>query len=118
MKRINIADKLGLISTHWDPKVIATYNDNDVMLVKFQGEFPFHKHDTTDDFFLVVQGEVTMDLEGAQSVTFGPGEIFIVPKGVVHRPRADVEAHVLLIEPKGEPNTGDSGRAPAAKDQI
>lgn len=118
MKSINLAEKLGLISTHWDPKVVASYNDNDVMLVKFQGEFPFHKHDTTDDFFLVIEGEVTMDLEGADSIVFGPGEIFIVPKGVVHRPRAEREAKVLLIEPKGEPNSGDSGRAPAAKDHI
>lgn len=118
MHKINIAEKLDLITTHWDPKVIASYNDNDVMVVKFQGEFPFHKHDTTDDFFLVIEGDVTMDYDGAESVSFGPGELVIVPKGQVHRPRAEREAMVLLIEPKGEPNSGDSGVPPAAKDHI
>ncbi len=115
---VNLAQKLALFDTHWDPKVVATYNENDVMVVKFQGEFPFHKHDHTDDFFLVVSGHVTMDYDDADSVTFGPGELVIVPKGQIHRPRAAQEAQVLLIEPAGEPNSGDSGRSPAAKDKI
>ena len=118
MTPINLAEKLALFQTHWDPKVIATYNDNDVMVVKFQGEFPFHKHDDTDDFFLVLEGEVTMDYEGAASETFGPGELLIVPKGQIHRPRAAREAKVLLIEPAGEPNTGDSTQQAAPKDRI
>ena len=118
MQKINLAEKLALFDSHWDPKVVATYNENEVMVVKFQGEFPFHKHDATDDFFLVIDGTVTMDYEGAESVSFGPGELMIVPKGVVHRPRAEHEAKVLLIEPKGEPNSGDSGRPAAAKDHI
>ena len=116
--KINLAQKLSLFSTYWDPKVIASYNDNDVMVVKFQGEYPYHKHDNSDDFFLVIEGEVTMDYEGADSVTFRAGELVIVPKGVVHRPRAANEAKVLLIEPKGEPNSGDSGRDPAPKNKI
>lgn len=118
MNKINLAEKLALFSTHWDPKVVARYNDNDIMVVKFVGEFPFHKHDTTDDFFLVLEGSVTMDYEGQPSVTFGPGELVVVPRGVVHRPRAATEAKVLLIEPAGEPNTGDSGHAPAPKPMI
>lgn len=118
MQKINLAEKLALFSSHWDPKVVGSYNNNDVMVVKFQGEYPFHKHDNSDDFFLVIEGEVTMDYEGHNSVTFGPGEMVIVPAGIVHRPRADDEAKVLLIEPKGEPNSGDSGRAPAPKDKI
>ena len=118
MQAINIAQKLSLFDTHWDPKVVASYNNNDVMVVKFQGEFPYHKHDNTDDFFLVIEGQVTMDLEGAESVTFSAGELFIVPKGVVHRPRADQEAKVLLIEPQGEPNSGDADRPAAPKDHI
>jgi mannose-6-phosphate isomerase-like protein (cupin superfamily) len=118
MKAVNLAEKLGMFRTHWDPKVVATYNDNDVMVVKFQGEFPYHKHDTTDDFFLVLEGEVTMDLEGKAPVAFGPGELFIVPKGVIHRPRAEHEASVLLIEPQGEPNSGDADRPAAPKDHI
>lgn len=117
-EKVNLADKLALFSTHWDPKVVGTYNNNDVMVVKFQGEYDFHKHDNSDDFFLVIEGEVTMDYEGHDSVTFGPGELVIVPAGVVHRPRADHEAKVLLIEPTGEPNSGDSSRAAAAKESI
>ncbi|MEO0484677.1 MAG: cupin domain-containing protein [Pseudomonadota bacterium] len=118
MKPINLAEKLALFSTHWDPKVVASYNDNDVMVVKFKGEFPFHKHDTTDDFFLVLEGEMQMDQGDGTTVTVRAGEVCIVPAGVVHRPRAVDEVKVLLIEPKGEANTGDSGQAPAPKDHI
>jgi mannose-6-phosphate isomerase-like protein (cupin superfamily) len=118
MQKINLAEKLALFATHWDPKVIARYNNNDIMVVKFAGEFPYHKHDDTDDFFLVIEGQVTMDYQASPPVTFGPGEIVIVPKGVVHRPRALTEAKVLLIEPTGEPNTGDSGLPPAPKPMI
>jgi mannose-6-phosphate isomerase-like protein (cupin superfamily) len=118
MKKINLAEKLALFSTHWDPKVVARYNDNDIMVVKFAGAFPFHKHDSTDDFFLVLEGAVTMEYEAHPPVTFGPGEIVVVPRGVVHRPRAETEAKVLLIEPAGEPNTGDSDHIPSQKPMI
>jgi mannose-6-phosphate isomerase-like protein (cupin superfamily) len=117
MKKVNLADKFALFDTHWDPKVVASYNGNDIMVVKFAGEFPFHKHDQTDDFFLVIEGQVTMDYETADSVTFGPGELVVVPRGMVHRPRAVTEAKVLLIEPAGEPNTGDATTA-APKPRI
>ncbi|WP_386624772.1 cupin domain-containing protein [Sulfitobacter geojensis] len=113
---VNLADKLAQISTHWDPHVVADYNGNDIMVVKFQGEFPFHLHEDTDDFFLVLKGEMVMDLEGA-SHSVRSGEIFVVPKGVTHRPRAEKECEVLLIEPKGEPNTGDPATA-AAKPRL
>ncbi len=118
MTPINLAEKLDQFSNHWDPKVIADYNDNDVMVVKFKGEFPFHKHHRTDDFFLVLEGEMIMDIEGAPSKTVKAGELFIVPKGVVHRPRSKQEVKVLLIEPKGEPNTGDADRQAAAKPRL
>lgn len=118
MKSINLSQKLALFDTHWDPKVIATYNDNEVMVVKFKGEFPFHKHDTTDDFFLVLEGEMEMDSEDGDPITVRAGEICIVPTGVVHRPRAKDEVKVLLIEPKGEPNSGDADATPASKDHI
>jgi mannose-6-phosphate isomerase-like protein (cupin superfamily) len=118
MKAINLGEKLVMFSTHWDPKVVSTYNENDVMVVKFKGEFPFHKHDTTDDFFLVLEGEIFIDLEGKPSEKVSAGELFIVPKGVVHRPRAETEVKVLLIEPTGEPNSGDADRPDAAKDKI
>ncbi len=116
MTPINLAEKLSQISTHWDPHVVADYNDNDIMVVKFQGEFPYHLHEDTDDFFLVLKGEMTMDLEGA-SYPVKEGEVFIVPKGVTHRPRAEFECEVLLIEPKGVPNTGDIATA-AAKPRL
>lgn len=116
MKTVNLAEKLSQFSSHWDPHVVADYNDNDVMVVKFQGEFPFHLHETTDDFFFVIEGEMVMDLEG-ESHLVKAGELFVVPKGVTHRPRADVECKVLLIEPKGEPHTGDSSTA-SAKPRI
>ncbi|KEJ97023.1 Mannose-6-phosphate isomerase, cupin superfamily [Pseudosulfitobacter pseudonitzschiae] len=116
MKTINLASKLAQFSTHWDPHVVADYNDNDVMVVKFQGEFPFHLHEDTDDFFLVLEGEMVMDLEDAQHPV-GAGELFIVPRGVTHRPRAAAECKVLLIEPKGVPNTGNPATA-APKPRI
>ena len=110
MTPINLATKLAQFTTHWDPHVVADYNDNEVMVVKFQGEFPFHLHEDTDDFFLVLDGDMVMDIED-QSHTVKAGELFIVPKGVSHRPRAEAECKVLLIEPKGVPNTGDPATA-------
>ena len=110
MQPINLANKLTQFSSHWDPHVVATYNDNDVMVVKFQGAFPFHLHEDTDDFFLVLEGEMVMDVED-QSHAVKSGELFVVPKGVTHRPRAEHECKVLLIEPKGLPNTGDPATA-------
>ncbi|EBA14597.1 hypothetical protein RSK20926_07598 [Roseobacter sp. SK209-2-6] len=117
MKPINLKGKLTLFDSHWDPKVIADYNDNEIMVVKFQGEYPFHLHETTDDFFLVLEGEMVMDIEGQPSQPVKAGELFVVPKGVTHRPRAENECKVLLIEPKGEPNSGDPATA-APKPRI
>jgi mannose-6-phosphate isomerase-like protein (cupin superfamily) len=116
MSAINLANKLAQFDTHWDPHVVADYNNNDVMVVKFQGAFPFHLHDDTDDFFLVLEGEMTMDIND-QSHRVQQGELFVVPKGVTHRPRAETECKVLLIEPKGVPNTGDPATA-APKPRI
>ncbi|UTS80983.1 cupin domain-containing protein [Phaeobacter piscinae] len=118
MKAINLAEKLSRFSTHWDPHVIADYNDNEIMVVKLLGEYDFHKHATTDDFFYVLEGELQMDIKGEPTRTISAGELFIVPKGVVHRPRAASEVKVLLIEPKGEPNSGDANREAAPKTRI
>ncbi len=116
MTPINLAEKLSQFTSHWDPHVVADYNDNDVMVVRFKGEFPFHLHEDTDDFFLVLQGEMVMDIED-KAHAVRTGELFVVPKGVTHRPRATEECHVLLIEPKGVPNTGDPETA-APKPRI
>ncbi|MEP2639998.1 cupin domain-containing protein [Roseobacter sp.] len=116
MKPINLANKLDQFTTHWDPHVVADYNENDVMVVRFQGAFPYHLHEDTDDFFLVLDGEMIMDIDDTAHPV-KTGELFVVPKGVTHRPRADHECKVLLIEPKGVPNTGDPATA-AAKPRI
>lgn len=109
--KVNLGEKLKLFDTHWDPKIVAQYNGNDLMVVKFQGAFPFHKHDDSDDFFLILDDEVVMDQEDDDSVTLGVGEICVIPAGVIHRPHAEEEAKVLLMEPAGLPNTGDADTA-------
>ncbi|ROZ77756.1 cupin domain-containing protein [Ramlibacter sp. WS9] len=81
------------------------------MVVKVQGEYKWHSHRDTDDFFLVLEGELEIDLEGGRTMHLGAGQMFIVPKGVQHRPRAIKEAHLLLIEPTGTPNSGDIATA-------
>ena len=107
---IDLTEKLDSFTEHWQPRVVAGFNGNDVMIVKAKGEFVWHKHDDTDDFFLVLKGSVTIRLR-AGDVTLGPGQLFVVPKGVEHRPVAAEEVHVLLIEPRGTPNTGDRATA-------
>ena len=107
---MNLAEKLATFSDHWHPRIIRSYNDNDVMVVKVLGEFTWHKHDDTDDFFLVLKGSLDIQLRD-RTVTLGPGELFVVPKGVEHRPVAKEEVHLLLIEPRGTPNTGDPATA-------
>jgi mannose-6-phosphate isomerase-like protein (cupin superfamily) len=113
---VNLAQKLTLFDDRWSPRIVAAYNGHDVMVVKVKGEFVWHAHPDTDDFFLVLSGRLTIDLRDGP-VTLGPGELFVVPRGVEHRPRAEQEAEILLIEPAGTPNTGDSETA-AAKTKI
>jgi mannose-6-phosphate isomerase-like protein (cupin superfamily) len=114
VKAINLAEKLSTFTDHWQPRVVGQFNGHDLMVVKVKGEFVWHKHDDTDDFFLVLSGRISIQLrEGI--VRLGPGEIFVVPKGVEHRPVAEDEAHVLLIEPQGTPNTGDVATAAARR---
>ena len=108
--KVNLAEKLAAIDDRWQPRIVASYNDNDVILVKVEGEFVWHSHPDTDDLFLVLAGEVNIELRD-RTVTLHPGELFVVPKGVEHRPVARREAHLLLIEPKATPNTGDPATA-------
>ncbi|MEM6409483.1 MAG: cupin domain-containing protein [Pseudomonadota bacterium] len=110
MEPVNLAEKLEQFDAQWQPHVVAEYNGNDIMVAKFQGAFPFHDHPDTDDLFLVLEGEVLLDVEDATH-RLGPGELFVVPAGVKHRPRAETEAKVMLIEPAGTPNTGDAATA-------
>jgi mannose-6-phosphate isomerase-like protein (cupin superfamily) len=110
MEAINLGAKLATFSERWQPRTVTQFNGHDVMVVKVEGEFVWHKHEDTDDFFLVLEGELVIELRDG-SVRLGPGELFVVPKGVEHRPVARGEAHVLLIEPTGTPNTGDPATA-------
>lgn len=110
MKAINLADKLAKITDHWSPRIIARYNDNDIMVVKVHGEFVWHSHADTDDFFLVLSGRLTIRMEQGD-VELRPGELHVVPRGVPHCPVAEAETHLLLIEPAGTPNTGDPATA-------
>lgn len=110
MTAINLADQLSTLSEHWQPRVVGQFNGNDLMVVKVKGEFTWHKHDDTDDFFLVLKGIITIQMRGG-NVSLGPGEVFVVPKWVEHCPIAEEEAHILLIEPSGTPNTGNSATA-------
>jgi mannose-6-phosphate isomerase-like protein (cupin superfamily) len=107
---INLAEKLAGFTEHWQPRTVAEFNGHDIMVAKVQGEFVWHKHDDTDDLFLVLRGELTIELRD-RSVTLRAGELFVVPKGVEHRPVAPDEVHLLLIETSGTPNTGDPATA-------
>jgi len=109
-ENINLAEKLALFSEHWSPRTVTRFNGHDIMVVKVQGEFVWHKHDETDDFFLVLKGRLTIHLRD-RDVVLGPGELFVVPRGIEHQPFAEEETHLLLIEPTGTPNTGDSATA-------
>ena len=106
-EKVSLAAKLALIDDQWRPRIVAAYNENKVVLVKVQGDFVWHKHDDTDDLFLVISGRLLVDLRD-RTVELGPGELFVVPRGVEHRPRALQETEVLLIEPMGTRNTGDA----------
>jgi mannose-6-phosphate isomerase-like protein (cupin superfamily) len=110
MSQVNLEAKLAMFSEHWQPRTVAEFNGHDVMVVKVQGEFVWHKHDETDDLFLVLKGHLTIELRDRE-VHLGPGELFVAPKGVEHRPVAKEEVHLLLIEPSGTPNTGDPATA-------
>lgn len=107
---IALSEKLAGFTEHWQPRTVAEFNGHDIMVVKAQGEFVWHKHDETDDFFLVLSGQLQIRLRD-RTVTLHPGELFVVPRGVEHQPFAGEETHILLIEPAGTPNTGNAATA-------
>jgi mannose-6-phosphate isomerase-like protein (cupin superfamily) len=105
---VDLAAKLAQFSDHWSPKVVARMNDYEIKVVKVRGEFTWHTHDDTDELFLVVDGQLTIQLRDGD-VTLGPGQLYVVPKGIEHCPLAEGEVSALLIEPSGVVNTGDAG---------
>jgi len=108
MDPVNIDAMLARFTDHWSPKKIAQINDYDVRIVKVEGDFTWHKHDDTDEFFLVLSGELTIQMRD-RDVVLRPGEIFVVERGAEHCPRASAETAVLLLEPSSVINTGDAG---------
>lgn len=105
---VDIAEKFSLFSEHWSPKVVARLNDYEIKLARIKGEFVWHTHDATDELFLVFEGALTIQLRDGD-VTLGPGQLFVVPRGVEHCPISEGEVCAMLIEPAGVVNTGDAG---------
>ncbi len=105
---VDLAEKLSSFTDRWAPRVVARLNDYEIKVVKLKGEFVWHTHDDTDELFLVIEGELTIQLREG-NVTLRSGQLFVVPRGVEHSPIADGEVHAMLIEPVGVVNTGDVG---------
>jgi len=106
MKKINFRRKFEKFSDHWSPKVIAEMNDYQFKLVKIKNDFIWHKHEDTDEVFIVIEGEIAIEFE-EETINLKIGEMIVVPKGIKHRPYANEEACIMLVEPKGVVNTGD-----------
>lgn len=105
---VDLDEKFDQFSEQWSPKLIARINDYDVKIVKVEGDFVWHSHEATDELFLVIDGVLTIQLRD-RNITLRPGQLYVVPRGVEHCPRADSEVRALLLEPAGVVNTGDAG---------
>lgn len=108
MEPTRLDDILASFDEHWEPRRVAAVNDHDVKVAKIQGEFIWHSHPNSDELFMVLAGELTIDLRDGE-VVLGPRDIHVVPKGVEHRPRAEVKTTILMVELQGTVNTGDAG---------
>jgi len=107
MEKVNIVNKLSLFSDHWNPRVVGELNGQQVKLAKFKGEFPWHKHDNEDELFYVLEGKFTMEFRD-KTIELNQNEFLIVPKGIEHRPVAENEVSIMLFEPVGTLNTGNT----------
>ena len=107
MEKINLKEKLSKFSDHWSPKIIAEMNDYQFKLVKIKGDFVWHNHADTDEAFIVVEGKMKIEFEN-ETVELNEGEMYVVPKGVEHKPRAETECKIMLVEPRGVVNTGNT----------
>ena len=108
MEKININEKFSKFSEYWRPKIVAELNGQEFKLAKIKGEYPFHAHEGEDEMFFCWKGSFILDFQDGESIHVGEGEAIVVPKGVVHRPRAEEECHIFLIEPTGVKNNGDA----------
>lgn len=106
LERIDLAEKLSRIDERWSPRIVAELNGQHVKLVKIEGEFVWHSHAEEDELFLVLSGQLRIELRDG-AVVLGPGQMVVVPRGIEHRPVAEGEVHVLLFEPAGTLNTGN-----------
>lgn len=112
MNKLNLAEKFTLFNDYWNPRVIGDLNENHIKLVKLKGDFVWHRHEQDDELFVVLKGKLMIDFreeadeQDVRTVEIQPGEIMVVPKGVLHRPHAGEEVHIMLIEPKSVINTG------------
>jgi mannose-6-phosphate isomerase-like protein (cupin superfamily) len=116
-EKVELAEALASFEEPFQPRIVGRYNDSKIMVAKIRGEFVRHSHPDTDDFFLVLDGRLTIQLRD-RDIELGQGQMFVVPRGVEHCPRAEDEAHILLIEPVGTPNTGDSTEREPAPEQV
>jgi mannose-6-phosphate isomerase-like protein (cupin superfamily) len=116
MDKINLKEKLSKFSDHWSPKIIAEMNDYQFKLVKIQGEFVWHNHEDTDEVFIVIEGKMKIEFEN-ETIELNEGEMYVVPKGIQHKPYAETECKVMLVEPRGVVNTGNTeGELTASND--
>jgi len=117
MGKINLKEKLSLFSEHWSPKVISELNDYQIKLVKIQGDFVWHNHSETDELFLVIEGKMKIEFKN-KTIELNKGELYVVPKGVEHRPYAEDECKIMLIEPRGVVNTGENKNDLTASNDV
>ena len=117
MKKINLEQKFSLFNEHWTPKIIAELNDYQIKIVKVEGDFVWHHHSDTDEFFFVIEGTLFIEFE-SETMELNAGELYVVPKGVQHRPFAHGECKVMLIEPRGVVNTGEASSDLTASNDV
>jgi len=115
--KVNFQDKLSKFSDHWSPRVIAQMNDVQFKLVKVAGEFVWHDHPDTDEVFIVIEGSLSIEFRD-RTETLTPGEMLVIPKGVEHKPFANNECKIMIIEPEGVVNTGDAGSELTAQNDV
>ena len=117
MVKINLKEKLSKFTDHWSPRIIAEMNDYQFKVVKIKGDFVWHNHDDTDEVFIVLEGEMKIEFKD-ETVELKKGEMFVVPKGVEHKPYSEKECKIMLVEPKGVINTGDAGSDLTAPNDV